>query len=93
MLNDEQASTIVENCIKRVSHVSGVDFNGALSDANIVDDTRVNLVVDLIVNDGDDGVRSQGHRIKGGFFNDVSPDTIVDDVVDIVMKRATPIPL
>jgi hypothetical protein len=45
------------------------------------------------VNDGDDGVRSQGHRIKGGFFNDVSPDTIVDDVVDIVMKRATPIPL
>jgi hypothetical protein len=92
MLNDEQATTIVENCIRRVSHVPGIDFTGTMDDAGIVDATRVNIVVDLIVNDSDVGVRSQSHRIKGGLFNNVAPDTVVDDVVTIVMK-ASPIPL
>jgi hypothetical protein len=91
MLNEEQASQIVENCIKRVSHVDAVDFTGTLDDAGIIDGVRVNTVVDLIVNKPV-GVQSQHHGINGSWFSGVAPDTIVDDVVEIVMNKAKPVP-
>ena len=89
MLDEQQASQIVEDCIKQVSHVPKVDFTGSLDDAEISDSTRVNNMITLIVHSTSIGVPSQGHRISSAWFQGTDPDSIVDDVVGTVLKHAT----
>jgi hypothetical protein len=91
MLDEEQASQIVSDCIKAVSHVHSVDFNGTLDDAGIVDIPRVNNMITLIVNSKHIGVPSQQHRIDATLFDDVDSDTVVDEVVGIVRDNSTPV--
>jgi hypothetical protein len=88
MLDEEQASQIVVDCIRAVSHVSTVDLTGTLDDAGIVDSTRVNNMVTLIVNSKNIGVPSKQHRIDAGFFLGVDSSTAVFDVIDIVMDKS-----
>lgn len=91
MLDEQQASQIVVDCIRAVSHVPTVDFNGTLDDAGIVDTPRVNNVLTLIVNSTNIGVPSQQYRINAAWFQAVDTDTIVDDVVGIVRDKSTPV--
>ena|SRR5215204_203204 len=91
MLDEQQASQIVVDCIRAVSHVPNVSFNGTLDDAGLIDGTRVNNMVTLIVNSNNIGVPSQQHRINVGWFQEVDSDTVVDDVVGIVRDRSTQI--
>lgn len=91
MLDQQEASQIVVDCIRAVSHVPAVDPTGTLDDAEISDDTQLNNLVTLIVNSGHIGVSSRQHRINAGFFNGVDPDTAVSDVIGIVRNKSTPI--
>ena len=91
MLTEAQASQIVEGCIEAVSHVDDVDFTASLDDAQISDDTRIINMITLIVNSKSSGVPSAKHRISAAWFTGVDPDTIVDDVVGIVLNHATPV--
>ena len=91
MLDEQQASEIVEECIKQVSHVPEVDFTNSLDVAEISDSTRVNNLITLIVHSPSIGVPSQNHRISSGWFKGIDPNTIVDEIVEIVMKHATPV--
>ena len=91
MLNDHDATEIVVNCIRAVSHVPEVDLTGTLDDAEISDETRVNNMVTLIVNDSVIGVPSRQHRISAQWFIGVDSDTAVVDVVAIVRKRSVPV--
>jgi len=88
MLTEEQASEIVEDCIRAVSHVDSVDFTKTLDVAEISDDKRVNRMVNKIVKSKKIGVPSRQHTIGVNFFNGVDPDTVVDQVVSIVRKGA-----
>ena len=89
MLDEQQASEIVVNCIRAVSHIPNVDFNGTLDDAGLIDPPRVNNMTTLIINSGSIGVPSQQHRINAAWFQDVDSETLVDDVVGIVRDRST----
>jgi hypothetical protein len=91
MLSEQQASQIVEDCIRAISHVGGVSFTGTLDDAEISDGTRVNNMITLIVNSKKIGVPSESQRIDAGWFLGVSPSTVVDEVVGIVMSKSIPV--
>ena len=92
MLDEQQASQIVVDCIRAVSHVGTVSFNGTLDDADIIDTVRVNSVITLIVNSTSIGVPSLQHRISANFFLGVGASTVVDEVVGIVMDKSFPAP-
>lgn len=91
MLDEQQASQIVADCIRAVSHVPVLSANGTLDDAGIVDTPRVNNMITLIVHDNVIGVPSQQHRISSSFFSGVDTDTVVEDVIGIVRDKSTPI--
>ena len=91
MLDQQQSTQIVVNCIRAVSHVAQVDVTGTLDDAEIFDGTRVNNMVTLIVHSKEIGVPSEQHRIAAGFFNGVTPDTAVLEVIGIVRDNAIPV--
>ena len=84
MLDEQQSSQIVSDCIRAVSHVDSVDFTGSLDDAEISDDKRVQRVINKIVKSKKIGVPSKGHQIDAGLFSGVDSNTIVDAVVEIV---------
>jgi hypothetical protein len=65
-----------------------VDGTGSLDDAEIVDQTRVNNVVDLIVNNDQIGVPSKGQAIDASSLAGVSPDTIVADLINTVRDKS-----
>ena len=88
MLDEEQATAIVVDCIRAVSHVSVVDITKTLDDAQVSDGARVQNMITLIVNSNNIGVPSQRHRINSAFFQDVGPSTRVFGVIDIVMDKA-----
>lgn len=92
MLDEQQASQVVVDCIRAVSHVGTVSFNGTLDDADIFDATRVTNVITLIAHDAGIGVPSLHHRIADNFFLGVGPGTVVDDVVGIVRDKSVPVP-
>lgn len=91
MLDEQEASQIVVDCIRAVSHVSSVDLGGTLDDAGIVDSTRVISMVTLIVNSKNIGVPSKKHRISASWFLGVSPSTAVFEVIDVVMDKSVPV--
>lgn len=88
MLDDHEATEIVVDCIRAVSHVPEVDLAGTLDDAEIFDAARVNNMVTLIVNSKHIGVPSRQHRIAAQFFIGVDPDTQVVEVVGIVRDKS-----
>ena len=92
MLDEQQSSQIVVDCIRAVSHVPDVDLNGTLDDAGIVDTARVNNMVTLIVNSTSIGVPSLQHRISANFFLGVGASTVVEEVIGIVMDKSFPAP-
>lgn len=92
MLDEQQSSQIVVDCIRAVSHVPDVDLNGTLDDAGIVNTARVNNMVTLIVNSTSIGVPSLQHRISANFFLGVGTSTVVDEVIGIVMDKSFPAP-
>jgi hypothetical protein len=91
MLNNHEATEIVVDCIRAVSHVPEVDLAGTLDDAEISDPARVNNMVTLIVNSKQIGVPSRQHRIAAQFFIGVDPDTPVVEVVGIVRDNSVPV--
>jgi hypothetical protein len=91
MIDDQEATQIVVDCIRAVSHVPEVDLAGTLDDAEISDPTRVNNMVTLIVNSKHIGVPSRQHRISAQWFIGVDPDTAVFEVVGIVRDKSVPV--
>ena len=92
MLDEQQSSQIVVDCIRAVSHVPDVNLNGTLDDAGIVNTARVNNMITLIVNSTSIGVPSLQHRISANFFLGVGTSTVVDEVIGIVMDKSFPAP-
>jgi hypothetical protein len=91
MLDEEQATTIVVNCIRAVSHVQVVKVEGTLDDSQISDDTRVNNMITLIVNSPNIGVPSFGHSLDPQFFQGLGSDAGVSDVIDTVRDDSVPL--
>ncbi len=91
MIDDQEATQIVADCIRAVSHVPEVDPAGTLDDAEISDASRVNNMVTLIVNSKHIGVPSRQHKISAQFFIGVDSDTAVSDVVGIVRDNSVPV--
>lgn len=91
MIDDHEATEIVVNCIRAVSHIPEVDLAGTLDDAEISDPPRVNNMVTLIVNSKQIGVPSRQHRIAAQWFIGVAPDTPVVEVIVIVRDRSVPV--
>ena len=90
MLTEEQAVRVVVDCIRAVSHVEIVDITGSLDDAEVLDQSRVNNLVHLIVSSGAIGVPSMAHAIGDSAFNNVTTDTIVDELIEIVRVFSVP---
>jgi hypothetical protein len=88
MLTDEQATEVVVDCIRSVSHVEIVDTTGSLDDSEISTDERVNEVINLIVTDPKIGVPSKGQCIDASEFENVDTDTVVNDLINTVRDNS-----
>jgi len=88
MLTDEDAIDVVVGCIRAVSGVQTVDTTGSLDDAEISNETRVNNLVDRVVNSNQIGVPSKGQRIEASQFENVDSDTIVNALINIVRNQS-----
>jgi hypothetical protein len=91
MLNQPEAAQIVLDCIRATSHVANVALGGTLEDASIRADTLLGLI-SLIVNNPQRGVPRFQHQIDEGCFQNVSTDSRVLEVVDIVRTESTQMP-
>ena len=91
MLSIVQARKVVDDCIRAVSHTPVVDTAASLDTAEISDQTRVNNLIHLIVSDEALGVRSKAHSIDDSAFQNISTDTIVDDLIKIVSDKSVPL--
>jgi hypothetical protein len=88
MLDEAQATAIVVDCIRAVSHVGVVDITRTLDDAQVSDSARVQNMNTLIVNSNNIGVPSQRHRINSAFLQNISPSSSVFSVIDIVKEKS-----
>jgi hypothetical protein len=88
MLTDEEAIEVVIDCIRSVSKVGIVDAAGSLDDAEISEETRVNNVISLIVNDNKIGVPSKGQSIDDSNFEGVDPDTLINELINTVRDKS-----
>jgi hypothetical protein len=91
MLDEEQASAIVVDCIRAVSHVDVVDLKKTLDDAQVSESGRVQNMITLIVNSTNIGVPSRRHRINSAFLQEVGPSSRGFSVVDIIMDKSVPV--
>lgn len=87
-MESEKAGKIVVNCIRAVSHVKRVSTTKTLAEAEVHNQNRVDNVVTLIVHSDKIGVPSEGYRISSTQFNNVSPDTIVKDLIKTVREKS-----
>ncbi|HVF50627.1 MAG TPA: hypothetical protein VNA19_11105 [Pyrinomonadaceae bacterium] len=84
----EQAQGVALRCVRRVGSTNA-QLMSVLKKVGIRDDDAVDSLRATIVHD-DIGVKQEGYKIKTAQLASLNPDMTVDDVADVIQRKAEP---